>query len=54
MQPELFEVHIGDDVLEDLHRRLDATRWPDELPGTGWGDYGSNMDYIEGNRGLLA
>ena len=46
MQPEPFEVHIGDDVLEDLHRRLDATRWPDELPGTGW-DYGSNMDYMK-------
>ena len=46
MQPEPFEIHIGDDVLDDLHRRLDATRWPDELPGTGW-DYGSNMDYMK-------
>ena len=53
MQPEPFEVHIGDDVLEDLHRRLDATRWPDELPGTGW-DYGSNMDYMKGFRLLVA
>ena len=46
MQPEPFEIHIGDDVLDDLHRRLDATRWPDELPGTSW-DYGSNMDYMK-------
>src|SRR5215469_17151482 len=22
--------------LDDLHRRLDSTRWPDELPGVGW------------------
>ena len=34
MQPEPFEIHISDDVLDDLHRRLDTTRWPDELPGT--------------------
>ena len=27
-----FEVEVGDDVLADLHRRLDATRWPDEAP----------------------
>ena len=46
MQPEPFEIHIGDNVLDDLRRRLDATRWPDELPGTGW-DYGSNMDYMK-------
>ena len=46
MQPEPFEIHISDDVLDDLHRRLDTTRWPDELPGTGW-DYGSNMDYMK-------
>ena len=46
MQPEPFEIHVGDEVLDDLHRRLDTTRWPDELPGTGW-DYGSNMDYMK-------
>ena len=27
-----FAVQVGDDVLDDLHRRLDATRWPDEAP----------------------
>ena len=27
-----FTVSVGDDVLEDLRRRLDATRWPDEAP----------------------
>ena len=38
---ERFELAVGDDVLEDLRRRLDATRWPDEapdaIPGHGFG-----------------
>ena len=43
---EPFEIAISDDVLEDLRRRLQHTRWPDEMPGTGW-EYGSNLDYIK-------
>jgi pimeloyl-ACP methyl ester carboxylesterase len=27
-----FKVHVGEDVLADLKRRLEATRWPDEAP----------------------
>ena len=27
-----FKVRVSDDVLADLNRRLDATRWPDEAP----------------------
>ena len=46
MEPEPFSVHIDDEVLEDLRNRLAATRWPNELPGTGW-DYGSNLDYLK-------
>ena len=46
MQPEPFSVHIDDEVLEDLRNRLASTRWPNELPGTGW-DYGSNLDYMK-------
>ena len=29
---EPFAVQVGEDVLADLARRLDATRWPDEAP----------------------
>jgi pimeloyl-ACP methyl ester carboxylesterase len=29
---EHFAVAVGDDVLADLKRRLEATRWPDEAP----------------------
>jgi len=43
---EPFEIAISDDVLEDLRRRLQHTRWPDEMPDTGW-EYGSNLDYIK-------
>ena len=43
---EPFEIVISDETLEDLRRRLRHTRWPDEMPGTGW-EYGSNLDYIK-------
>ena len=33
-------------MLEDLRHRLSTTRWPDELPGVGWG-YGTSMDYLK-------
>jgi epoxide hydrolase len=31
-----FRVDIPQADLDDLHRRLANTRWPDELPGVGW------------------
>ncbi|GKQ41538.1 epoxide hydrolase family protein [Streptomyces sp. A012304] len=31
-----FHLHIPQERLDDLHARLAATRWPDELPGVGW------------------
>ena len=43
---EPFEIAISDEVLDDLRQRLSLTRWPDEMPGTGW-EYGSNLDYIK-------
>jgi hypothetical protein len=46
MDVQPFKVDVSDDVLEDLQRRLAATRWPDEIPGVGW-DYGSNLAYIQ-------
>ncbi len=41
-----FTVEISDAALEDLHRRLRETRWPDQLPDAGW-DYGAEMGYIQ-------
>ena len=33
---EPFRIEIPQADLDDLHRRLDSTRWPGELPGVGW------------------
>ena len=45
MAPRPFSIHVADDVLDDLRRRLANTRWPESIPGTGW-DYGADVHYI--------
>jgi pimeloyl-ACP methyl ester carboxylesterase len=42
---EPFEVRVDDAVLDDLQRRLVATRFPDQIAGTGW-EYGVPVDYL--------
>jgi pimeloyl-ACP methyl ester carboxylesterase len=46
MAIEKFTINVQDAVLADLKRRLDATRWPDELANAGW-EYGSNLAYLK-------
>ena len=46
MDVQPFQIQVPEDVLEDLQKRLARTRWPDEIPGSGW-DYGSNMAYVK-------
>ena len=46
MKIEPFQISVSDEVLADLKCRLEATRWPDEIPGLGW-DYGSNLAYMK-------
>ncbi len=41
-----FQVNIPDSAIEDLKKRLARTRWPDEVPGTGW-DYGADLAYLK-------
>ncbi|MBU6329297.1 MAG: alpha/beta hydrolase [Acidobacteria bacterium] len=36
MSPQPFTIAVPDAVLEDLHRRLDHVRWPDQAPGEPW------------------
>lgn len=36
MAPEPFTIAVPDAALDDLHRRLDHTRWPDQAPGEPW------------------
>ena len=45
MEVQPFKIAIPDEVLDDLRLRLERTRWPDEIPSSGW-DYGSNLDYL--------
>ena len=46
MEVRPFKIDVADSVLDDLRQRLAQTRWPDEIPHSGW-DYGSNLDYLK-------
>ena len=41
-----FEIHVSDDELEDLSRRLAMTRWPGDAPGEAWA-YGTDRAYLD-------
>jgi epoxide hydrolase len=41
-----YKIAVPDAVLTDLRERLARTRWPSEIPGTGW-DYGTNLAYMK-------
>lgn len=43
---EKFAINVPESVLADLTKRLEATRWPDEIKNASW-DYGSNLAYIK-------
>ncbi len=43
---EPFQIQIDDEALEDLRRRLAATRFPDQIEGTGW-TYGIELSYLK-------
>ncbi len=40
-----YRIDVPQADIDDLHDRLDRTRWPDELPGVGWA-YGVPRDYL--------
>lgn len=46
MNLEPFTIAVPQAALDDLHQRLSETRWPDELPGSGW-TAGSNLSYMK-------
>lgn len=41
-----YTIAVPDRVLTDLRDRLARTRWPSEIPDTGW-DYGANLGYMK-------
>ena len=44
--PEPFVMAVPEALLNDLQQRLALTRWPDEIPGSGW-LYGANLAYVK-------
>lgn len=46
MKTQPYTVHVPQSVLDDLHTRLAATRWIDEIPGSGW-QYGTETSYLK-------
>jgi epoxide hydrolase len=44
-EPEPFRVEVSDSDLADLAARVRATRWPDQIPGSGW-TYGADLAAI--------
>src|SRR5439155_13176696 len=45
MHVEPFRIAVPDAVLADLRERLARTRFPDEIPGSGW-TYGTSLAYL--------
>src|SRR2546426_7154467 len=45
MHLEPFRIAVPDAVLADLRERLARTRFPDEIPDSGW-TYGTNLAYL--------
>ncbi|WP_106766525.1 epoxide hydrolase family protein [Paenibacillus faecalis] len=41
-----FTVHIEDKEIEDLYKRLELTRWPDEIRDSKW-EYGIPLDFVK-------
>jgi microsomal epoxide hydrolase len=41
-----FRVDVPQSDIDELHRRIDATRWPGEIPGTGW-ERGVPLGYLK-------
>jgi len=46
MTIENFKINVPDIALEDLHRRLDATRWPEALENVDW-QMGSDLCFMK-------
>lgn len=41
-----FQINIEQAILDDLKRRLQQTRWPDEIVNEDWA-YGTNRSYLQ-------
>jgi len=41
-----FQIDVPEDALDDLRRRIRATRWPDQISGIGW-EQGTDLNYLK-------
>ena len=41
-----FTIHIEQEVLNDMLRRIRQTRWPDAIENSGW-NYGADLIYMK-------
>ncbi|GAA3410657.1 epoxide hydrolase family protein [Paenibacillus hodogayensis] len=41
-----YRIEIAQNELDDLNNRLALTRWPDEIPGSGW-NYGASLSFVK-------
>ncbi|MFM7224071.1 MAG: epoxide hydrolase family protein [Actinomycetota bacterium] len=41
-----FRIEVPDADIADLRERLARTRWPDQIPGSGW-SYGTDLAYLQ-------
>jgi pimeloyl-ACP methyl ester carboxylesterase len=41
-----IEIEVAQSMLDDLKARLNLTRWPDEIEGSGW-TYGASLAYMK-------
>jgi pimeloyl-ACP methyl ester carboxylesterase len=48
-----FAIHVASDVLDDLHARIRATRWPRPAPDEPWRQ-GTDLDYLKDLVGYWA
>jgi epoxide hydrolase len=46
MREQSFTISVADQAIDDLHRRLQHTRWPDSVTGSGW-LYGLDLNWMQ-------
>ncbi len=46
MAIQSFQLPYSEDAVQDLRERLQRTRWPDTIPGSGW-EYGFDLAYLQ-------
>jgi pimeloyl-ACP methyl ester carboxylesterase len=46
MNVKSFKINIPKETLQNLRKRIEKTRWTDEVSGADW-DYGTNLSYLK-------